>query len=98
MAPNANTDRRIARSKRALRTALIELMEERGLGGLSVNDLCARADLNRGTFYNHFHDTDDLLTPLEDEVIDELERIPEQMKDLTVMDLVLLVVFFNLRQ
>ena len=88
MAPNANTDRRIARSKRALRTALIELMEERGLDGLSVNDLCARADLNRGTFYNHFHDKDDLLTTLEDEVIDELERIQEQMKDLTVMDLV----------
>lgn len=88
MAPHANTDRRIARSKRALRTALIELMEERGLDGLSVNDLCARADLNRGTFYNHFHDKDDLLTSLEDEVIADLEHIQEQMKDLTVMDLV----------
>lgn len=88
MAPTANTDRRIARSKRALRTALIELMEERGLDGVSVNDLCARADLNRGTFYNHFHDKDDLLTTLEDEVIVDLERIQEQMKDLTVMDLV----------
>lgn len=83
----ANTDRRIARSKRALRTALIELMEERGLDGVSVGDLCARADLNRGTFYNHFHDKDDLLTTLEDEVIADLERIQEQMKDLTVMDL-----------
>ena len=88
MAPHANTDRRIARSKRALRTALIELMEERGLDAVSVNDLCARADLNRGTFYNHFHDKDDLLTSLEDEVIADLERIQEQMKDLTVMDLV----------
>ena len=88
MAPTANTDRRIARSKRALRTALIELMEERGLDGLSVNDLCARADLNRGTFYNHFHDKDDLLTTLEDEVIADLERIQEQMQGLTVIDLV----------
>ncbi|HIS40270.1 MAG TPA: TetR/AcrR family transcriptional regulator [Candidatus Aphodovivens avistercoris] len=63
-------------------------MEERGLDGLSVNDLCARADLNRGTFYNHFHDKDDLLTTLEDEVIADLERIQEQMQGLTVMDLV----------
>ena len=55
---------------------------------MSVNDLCARADLNRGTFYNHFHDKDDLVTTLEDEVISDLERIQEQMKDLTVMDLV----------
>lgn len=88
MASTANTDRRIARSKRALRTALIELMEERGLDAVSVNDLCARADLNRGTFYNHFHDKDDLLTTLEDEVIDDLERIQEQLRDLTVLDLV----------
>lgn len=88
MASQANTDRRIARSRRALRAALIELMEERGLDAVSVNDLCARADLNRGTFYNHFHDKDDLLTTLEDEVIDDLERIQEQMQSLTVMDLV----------
>lgn len=88
MPESANTDRRIARSKRALRTALIELMEERGLDNVSVNDLCARADLNRGTFYNHFHDKDDLLTTLEDEIIDDLERIQDQMKGLTVMDLV----------
>ncbi len=88
MPESANTDRRIARSKRALRTALIELMEERGLDNVSVNDLCARADLNRGTFYNHFHDKDDLLTTLEDEIIADLERIQDQMKGLTVMDLV----------
>ena len=88
MAAATSTDRRIARSKRALRSALIELIEERGLDDVSVNDLCARADLNRGTFYNHFHDKDDLVTTLEDGVISDLERIQEQMKDLTVMDLV----------
>lgn len=77
-------DRRITRSKRALRDALIELMEERGFDGFSVNDLCARADLNRGTFYNHFHDKESLLAALEDEVMDDLERFQEQMQELTV--------------
>ncbi len=80
-------DRRITRSKRALRDALIELMEERGLDSVSVNDLCARADLNRGTFYNHFHDKDDLLATLEDEVMDDLERFQAQMQNLTVREL-----------
>ncbi len=60
-APPCCEDRRIPRSKRALRDALIELMEERSFDGFSVNDLCERADLNRGTFYNHFRDKDDLL-------------------------------------
>lgn len=87
-APAAATeDRRITRSKRALRAALIELTEERGLDGFTVNDLCARADLNRGTFYNHFHDKDDLLHTLEDEVIDDLSRIGEQMRGLSVLEL-----------
>ncbi len=82
------TDRRITRSRRALRAALISLMEERGLDGFTVNDLCERADLNRGTFYNHFHDKDDLLLTLEDEIMDELARIQESMSKLSMVDLV----------
>ena len=82
------TDRRITRSRRALRAALISLMEERGLDGFTVNDLCERADLNRGTFYNHFHDKDDLLLTLEDEIMNELARIQESMSKLSMVDLV----------
>ena len=80
-------DRRITRSKRALRDALIELMEERSFDGFSVNDLCERADLNRGTFYNHFRDKDDLLAQLEAEVMEDLERFQVQMRNLTVHEL-----------
>lgn len=81
------TDRRIARSKRALRAALIELIEERGVEGFTVNDLCARADLNRGTFYNHFRDKEDLLTSLEDEVMSGLVPFQDAFKKLTLLDL-----------
>ncbi len=80
-------DRRITKSKRALRAALIDLMEERGLDAVSVNDLCARADLNRGTFYNHFRDKEVLLVALEDEVMADLDRFQAQMQDLTVREL-----------
>lgn len=83
----APVDRRITRSKRALRKALIELTEERGLDGFTVNDLCARADLNRGTFYNHFRDKEDLLAVLEDEIMDDLRRFNEETGKLTLLDL-----------
>lgn len=86
-APAAPQDRRITRSKRALRAALIELMEERGFDGFSVNDLCERADLNRGTFYNHFHDKEALLATLEDGVMCHLECFQAQMQNLTVREL-----------
>ena len=68
-APPCCEDRRITRSKRALRDALIELMEERGFDGFTVNALCVRADLNRGTFYNHYHDKEALLAAFEGEIM-----------------------------
>ncbi len=72
-------DRRITKSKRALRDAMVALTEEQGLEGFTVNDLCARADLNRGTFYNHFSSKEDLLASLEDEIIADLEAIQARM-------------------
>lgn len=81
-------DRRITRTKRALRQALIELMEERGFDGFTVNDLCERADLNRGTFYNHFHDKDQLLSTLENDILADLEGFQDQLGALGLSDIV----------
>ena len=80
-------DRRITRSRRALRRALIELIEERGLDGFTVNDLCARADLTRGTFYNHFRGKDDLLQSFEDEIMADLRTFQERISKMTLLDL-----------
>lgn len=80
-------DRRITRSKKALRDALIELMEERGFEGFTVNDLCACADLNRGTFYNHFHDKESLLAALEDEIMTDLACFQDQLQGLSLPDI-----------
>lgn len=87
LASCSNEDRRIIRSKKALRAALIVLMEERGFDGFTVNDLCERADLNRGTFYNHFHDKDTLLVTLEDEIMADLDRFQERMQQLSMHEL-----------
>ena len=80
-------DRRITRSKRALRGALIELVEERGFDAVTVNDLCERADLNRGTFYNHFSDKEHLLAVLEDEVMADIGLLQGRMHDITLSDM-----------
>ena len=76
-------DRRIMRSKAALRTALIELINERGLENFSVNDLCQKAGLNRGTFYNHFKDKDDLVRYFEQEILLGMERLQAELKELS---------------
>lgn len=83
----AACDPRIARSKAALREAMIELMEERGFDAFTVNDLCQRAGLNRGTFYNHFKDKDSLLLAFENEVLAELDEFSRKMGELSIMEL-----------
>lgn len=85
-APLAVEDRRITRSKRALRDALVELIEERGLTNFSASDLCARADLNRGTLYNNFGDMEGLLAALEDDIMDDLENLQSCMQQLSLKD------------
>ena len=80
-------DRRITRSKKALRGALISLIEEKGFESLTVGDLCARADLNRGTFYNHYQDKDELLASFENEVMAGLDSWQKKMERVSIADM-----------
>lgn len=54
-------DRRVQRTRRTRREALVALLLERGWDAVNVQDLCARADVGRSTFYTHFADKEDLL-------------------------------------
>lgn len=63
-------DRRIRRTKRLLRQALAELMNEKEFKDITVKEITERADLNRGTFYFHYTDTYDLKDKIENELID----------------------------
>ena len=80
-------DRRIVRTNKALRAALIALTEERGLDAITVNDLCECADINRGTFYNHYRDKDDLLNTLENDLFAGLEGFQAKLEQVGLLDL-----------
>lgn len=53
---NNHTDLRIQKTYIALYNALLSLLEEKGFEEITVNELCARALVGRGTFYKHFAD------------------------------------------
>lgn len=73
-------DRRVIRTKRMIRDALTELMEEKGFEGITVRDLTEKASINRGTFYLHYRDKYDLLEQSEEEIIIEMEQIVNEIK------------------
>ncbi len=69
----ATTDRRILRTRAALRLALAQEVEEVGdLSRVTVTAVTRRAGLTRRTFYSHFRDIPDLVERIEDEAIHEL--------------------------
>jgi AcrR family transcriptional regulator len=67
-----NRDRRIARTRAALRDALMALIVERGFEAITVQDIVDRADVNRATFYLHFKDKDELLYQSMEEIYEGL--------------------------
>ena len=69
------TDRRVRRTKRQLREALTTLLLKKKFSEITVRELSELADVNRGTFYTHYRDTEDLLEPLENGFLSELRRI-----------------------
>ena len=61
-------DPRVKRTRRLLREALLVLIKEKGFDAITVSDLTEGAEINRATFYQHYHDKYDLL----DQTIDEM--------------------------
>ena len=55
-------DRRTRKTRQLLRDTLLTLLKEKRYEEISVQDIIARADVARSTFYVHYVDKDDLLT------------------------------------
>src|SRR5450432_1310924 len=69
-----DADRRVRKTRRQLRDALVTLILEKGWDAVSVQDVCEKADVGRSTFYVHFADKEDLLLSGFDELHASLVR------------------------
>ena len=59
-APRA-VDRRIERTRGALRDALLDLLQDHSWDDMGVQEICEHANIGRSTFYMHFQNKDELL-------------------------------------
>ena len=55
------SDPRVKRTRQLLMQAFTELAAEKDIRAITVQDIAARATLNRATFYAHFRDKEALL-------------------------------------
>lgn len=82
---NAN-DRRVKRTKKALRESLIKLLDEKSVNQITVTELTELADVNRATFYFYYSDIIDMLQQIQDEVYAEFEELINSIEDFSLTD------------
>lgn len=62
-------NRKVRYTKQVIRESLFELLETQPLKKITVKRLSELADINRGTFYSHYADINDLVEQLEAEIV-----------------------------
>ena len=74
-------DRRVKRTRQAIRDALIALIRDKGFEAVTVQEIVERADVNRSTFYFHFQDKYDLLEQSNREMLDAFAASLQEPRD-----------------
>ncbi|SFM50439.1 transcriptional regulator, TetR family [Paenibacillus sp. 1_12] len=82
----SKVDRRILKSREAIKKAFVELMVEKDFDHITIQDISDRADLSRKTFYLHYLDKFNLLDKLIEEHINELREICEPASDMNAVE------------
>ena len=68
-------DRRVRKTKKLMRDALVTLLEQKPLKNISVREISELADINRGTFYLHYKDVYDMVDNLRNEIFEKFNSI-----------------------
>ncbi len=66
-------DKRVIRTKRAIRNAFTELLAEKDINFITVKDIAERANINRKTFYNYYSGIYQVVEELERELVNTFE-------------------------
>jgi AcrR family transcriptional regulator len=71
-------DRRVLRTRRLLKQALIELTAEKTYEEITIRDITDQADIGYATFFRHYDGKDDLMLEIFTETIEEIESLPAE--------------------
>ena len=68
------TDRRVRKTKAALRHGLAVLTQKKSIKEITVKELVEEVDINRSTFYLHYTDIYSMVAELESELLEEFKN------------------------
>ena len=71
--------RSAVRSRKWIRQAFLDLLQEKEFEKITVTDIVKRADLNRSTFYAHYADIYALVEEIENEILEHSLQLISQL-------------------
>ena len=83
MNENKSSDRRTLKTKKAIFQAFSELLKEKELRKITVQEIVDKADISRVTFYKYYLDVYDLYDKIESELLTNIGLITLQLADKT---------------
>ena len=72
-------NRRVRMTKRLMKDALLELLEQQELSRISVTAICERADVHRSTFYKYYTEPVEVLHELENDFLFQIPLPPANL-------------------
>ena len=82
-------NQRVAMTKRLLKEGLLELLEDYSISHVTVVMLCAKAGVNRSTFYAHYSNPHDVLREIGYETTEEIKRLIQEQGNACMRDYLL---------
>ena len=80
MRETAGSNRNARRTRAAVEKAFLEILEQKPIRKVTVQELIDRANICRTTFYAHYHDIPDLLDSMEQYLLDEVRAGLRQLE------------------
>ena len=75
---NMAEDRRVRKTKKAIHDVFCEMAKEKKLNEITIKELCLKADINKSTFYLHYHDIYDLAESIQTTLITDVCEIIDE--------------------
>ena len=72
------SDKRVIRTKKAIKNSLFRIMEEKDISAITISELTESAGVNRRTFYTHYHSITDILDEIETDLVTALRGLAQQ--------------------
>lgn len=72
---NTYTDRRTHYTRQTIKDSLLSLMQKKPFSKITVTEICRLSEINRGTFYLHYYDLDDVLDEILENAVQDTTHV-----------------------